>query len=129
MKYIITILFVGITLIGCSTNQKSSVVNIEQGLEIIEKEKKLQLVDVRTPGEYNEGHLKNSINIDIYDFENFEIEVNKLSKDQPVLIYCKSGSRSKEATAQLISLGFEEVYDLQGGIMKWISSGLETVKD
>lgn len=129
MKYIITILFIGITLIGCSTNQKSSIVNIEQGLEIIEKEKKLQLVDVRTPGEYNEGHLKNSVNIDIYDFENFEIEVNKLSKDQPVLIYCKSGSRSKEATAQLISLGFEEVYDLQGGIMKWVSSGLETVKD
>jgi rhodanese-related sulfurtransferase len=129
MKYIITILFVGITLIGCSTNQKSSVVNIDQGLELIENEKKLQLIDVRTPGEYSEGHLENSINIDIYDFENFEIEVNKLSKDQPVLIYCKSGSRSKEATDQLIALGFEEVYDLQGGITKWISSGLETVKD
>lgn len=129
MKYITTLL-IGITLfLGCASKQKSSLVTAQQAVELIDKESNLQIVDVRTPGEYAEGHIANSTNIDIYDFEVFENEINKLSKEKPVFVYCRSGGRSADAVSQLLELGFEEVYDLDGGITKWMNAGLQTVKD
>ncbi|MBU2995409.1 rhodanese-like domain-containing protein [Cellulophaga baltica] len=85
--------------------------------DAISNTKKLQLVDVRSPQEYKTGAIKNAINIDFYQPEIFEIEFNKLDKEKPVYIYCRSGARSGKAAKTLDNLGFKEIYDLRGGFM------------
>lgn len=78
----------------------------------------VQLVDVRTPQEYNMQHLKNAININFYS-GNFDNEFDKLNKLKPLFIYCRSGKRSRQASYKLFGLGFKEIYDLQGGLLNW----------
>ena len=77
-----------------------------------------QLVDVRTPGEFTNGHLKNALNVDFRN-EAFRERVAKLNKKQPVFVYCLSGGRSAAAVEVLRESGFTEVYELQGGFAKW----------
>jgi thioredoxin 1 len=87
-----------------------------------------QLIDVRTPSEYNEGHLKNAVNID-WNGNNFEAEAMKLDKSRPVFLYCLSGGRSKEAADFLKKKEFKTVYELDGGYMKWTAAGKEVTKE
>lgn len=81
-----------------------------------------QLVDVRTPEEYADGHLKGAVNINI-NADNFETQLGKLNKDMPVFVYCRSGGRSARAASKMESMGFKKVYDMDGGITAWGSSG------
>ena len=80
--------------------------------------KKVQLVDVRTPKEHKSGHISGSKNIDFFS-TTFTMEFNKLNKEKPVYIYCRSGRRSHQASKKLSAMGFTEIYDLKGGILKW----------
>jgi rhodanese-related sulfurtransferase len=77
-----------------------------------------QLLDVRTPSEFNAGHIKTADNID-FTGSYFREKVAKLDREKPVLIYCHSGNRSGKASLILKELGFKEVYDLQGGYSNW----------
>lgn len=78
-----------------------------------------QLIDVRTPEEFNEGHIENAVNIDFYS-DQFIDEINKsLDKNKTVFLYCKSGGRSGKAYTMLKENGFKEVYDLKGGYSNW----------
>jgi thioredoxin 1 len=76
------------------------------------------LIDVRTPGEYAQGHLANAVLIDV-NSSDFKSRVSKLDKSKPVFVYCKAGSRSSSAAGVLTDLGFKEIYDLNGGITSW----------
>ena len=88
--------------------------------------KKVQLVDVRTPGEYTQGHLENAVNINLFD-SNFDSKTNTLDKSKPVYVYCHSGARSMKAAKSLKNRGFN-VVNLNGGISAWKSNGFKTVK-
>jgi len=81
------------------------------------------ILDVRTPGEFAQGHIENAINID-YNSEIFREELNNLDKDKAYLVYCASGSRSKGAVAIMQELGFMTAYNMQGGISQWQQDGL-----
>jgi len=81
------------------------------------------LIDVRTPGEFSQGHLKNAINYDISE-SGFESQIASLDKLKPVLVYCLTGSRSTYAVRYMQSIGFKEVYELNGGMMKWRAANL-----
>jgi len=96
--------------------------------DAISKAPGVPVVDVRTPEEFTQGHLPNAVNYDWYG-KNFEKQVATLDKKQPVFIYCLSGGRSAEASAKLRAEGFEKVYELSGGIMKWRSAGLPEQTD
>jgi rhodanese-related sulfurtransferase len=85
------------------------------------------LLDVRTPNEYRAGHLAGSVNIDFYD-HNFEVNIDELDKRMKYLVYCRSGNRSRQAMFLMRDLGFEEVYNLAGGIISWNDHGYEIVK-
>jgi rhodanese-related sulfurtransferase len=76
------------------------------------------ILDVRTPEEYAEGHLKNSVLIDYYR-DDFKQQLAKLDKNKTVFVYCRSGKRSGAATELLTELGFKNVYDLTGGFTAW----------
>lgn len=82
-----------------------------------------QILDVRTPGEFNAGHIENADNVNWLG-DSFVKESEKYDKTKPVFVYCKSGGRSKKATEKLEELGFENIYELEGGYMKWDAEGL-----
>lgn len=81
--------------------------------------KKVQLVDVRTSNEYDGGHIKNAKNIDFFSPTNFKNAFEKMNKEQPVYVYCRSGARSQKAARKLVEMGFTEIYDLKGGYSRW----------
>lgn len=80
------------------------------------------LIDVRTPGEFSEGHIAGSINID-FNAPSFVDEIEKLDKNDSYSIYCRSGNRSGQALELMDSLGFVDVLDLQGGVISWERNG------
>lgn len=80
---------------------------------------KVQLVDVRTAREYGAGHIQGAKNIDFYSGK-FASEFNKLKKDQPIYLYCRTGARSRHAANKLADMGFTKIYDLKGGIVRWL---------
>ena len=82
-----------------------------------------QLIDVRTPDEYQSGHLAHSTLID-FKGKNFREQMATLDKDRPVMVYCAAGGRSTAAAALLEELGFPEIYELEGGIARWRSAKL-----
>jgi len=85
------------------------------------------LIDVRTPEEFDEAHLDGALLIDFYR-DDFETAVSELDRNQPYVIYCRSGSRSGQARELMAELGFTDVADIDGGILAWESEGLPTVK-
>ena len=86
------------------------------------------LVDVRTPAEYEEAHLKGAINIDVKDSLTFMSKVKEqLPKDKTIMVYCRSGHRSSMAADKLGANGYK-VINLGGGITAWKKAGKETVK-
>ncbi|MBK7871137.1 MAG: rhodanese-like domain-containing protein [Saprospiraceae bacterium] len=78
----------------------------------------VQLVDVRTPKEFEEGSIGNALNIN-YQAEDFAAKIQDLDKNKPVYIFCRSGVRSGKAAKVMEGLGFNKVYDLQGGYLAW----------
>lgn len=76
------------------------------------------LLDVRTPDEFNEGHLPGALNIDIRGYEFHEL-VKELDTDKTYFVYCKSGGRSSAAIQFMQSIGFTKTHNLVGGITAW----------
>ncbi len=85
------------------------------------------VIDVRTPEEYAGGYIETAINLDFYS-ETFAAELDKLDKDKTYLIYCRSANRSGKALDMMAELGFAEVYNMLGGMVRWEAVGLPTVK-
>ena len=78
----------------------------------------VQLVDVRTPEEYSEGHIEGARNINLFDDDFIEKAQAELDSSRPVAVYCRSGKRSAEAAQKLSGKGFK-VANLKGGILAW----------
>ena len=83
-------------------------------LEILKTNSNAVLLDVRSSQEYIEGHIRGSINIPVYDIE--KQAKNKLNKDSIIIVYCSAGIRSKRAIQILEKLGYENLYNVEGGI-------------
>lgn len=86
-----------------------------------------QLVDVRTPKEFKADHINYAENINFLS-EDFSNSIDKLDKEKPVFIYCRSGKRSGKSVADFQKVGFTKIYELEGGILKWKSEGFKTIK-
>ncbi|MEI6753278.1 MAG: thioredoxin domain-containing protein [Paludibacter sp.] len=87
-----------------------------------------QLIDVRTPGEFAQGHIANAKNINI-NSSDFEQSAAKLDKNKAVMLYCLSGGRSSNAMNVLSSMGFKELYNLSGGMMRWRAANMPETTD
>lgn len=82
-----------------------------------------QILDVRTPEEYASEHLQNAKNVNWLSAD-FVANTSKYDKSKPVFVYCKSGGRSHKAAEKLAELGFTNIIELEGGILKWDAAGL-----
>ena len=122
---LIIIIMSAIQSSGCSHNDGIvSVPATEFAKEI--KTDSVQILDVRTPQEYADGHIDGAKNIDIQS-DNFpQIAEKELSKDSAILVYCRSGRRSMAAAEQLAKLGYK-VVNLKGGILEWQEAGLPVI--
>lgn len=112
---------------GCTHNDNIVSVSASE----FEKEIKsdtVQLVDVRTPQEYAEGHIDGALNINVQSDDFKELAQRELSKDSTVLVYCRSGRRSLDAAEILTSVGYK-VVNLKGGIIEWKEDGLPVVSE
>lgn len=119
---LITMAMCTIQLSGCNSND--SIISVSAAE--FQKEMKadsVQILDVRTPAEYADGHIDGAININVQseDFQN--IADRKLSKNATILVYCRSGRRSLDAAGKLTELGYK-VINLKGGIIDWKDSNL-----
>ena len=132
-KYI-SIIFTTVVLLFNSCTSGQSTPSDNSSVSAAEFSKKIAelpdapLIDVRTPGEFSQSHLKNAVNYDISTNE-FVNQIASLDKSKPVLIYCLSGSRSTYAVSYMKSQGFKEVYELNGGMMRWRAANLPETTD
>lgn len=123
---VLILLFIGFNSVSCEPAKKSDS-SLLTPQELNSKKEKVIIIDVRTPEEFASGHIEDAVNINIFD-ENFKKELEAIDKDKAVSVYCKVGGRSAKAAAIMKEIGFNEVYDLQGGIKNWEKEGLEIVK-
>ncbi len=125
-----TVLFVAVMMVSCSNGQTKKEGTIAQNVNVEEFTKHIegaQIVDVRTPDEWNQGIIDGAVMNNIYDAD-FEAKLGKLDKEKPVAVYCKVGGRSGQAMAKMQELGFKEVYNLKGGMDAWKGANKPTVK-
>ena len=128
MKKILFI-FLVVFLYSCS-NQSTpqSIQNVDAALfEINSNKVNSIIIDVRTNEEFVSGHVYDATNIDYYSSD-FKEKLDLVQKDVPILVYCRSGGRSSRAANIMQSLGFNEIYNLSGGIVTWKDSGFDVVK-
>ena len=124
MSHIIKFFFFTIIIAqaSCQSSQQQEVVIIDAEKLKELKVQDVQLIDVRTPGEYAEGRIEGALLMDFLN-DDFDDKVSALDKSKPVMIYCGVGGRSKKASQRLKNLGFETVYDYSGGFRDWKSRG------
>lgn len=117
MKKILIVLLSAFLLVGCESTTTEEIVY--KTITQVEAEEKLKkedaiLIDVRTESEYDEEHIEGSVNIPLDQIENISYD-----KDEIIIVYCRSGGRSKSAAETLIANGYMNVYDF-GAIGNWI---------
>jgi rhodanese-related sulfurtransferase len=79
------------------------------------------LLDVRTPQEYNQGHIPGAVLIDIYDPQ-FKQKVNELDKDKTLYVVCRSGNRSRQACEIMHDMGFRSLFNVEKGMLGWVGN-------
>ncbi len=115
------ILLIVLLLTGCAVSTDKDVtytqITMSEAVEMMEIESDYIILDVRRPDEFATGHIPNAINI-----PNESIGTDEISelpdKDQLILVYCRSGNRSKQASQKLVKLGYSNVVEF-GGINDW----------
>lgn len=129
MKKIALLVFFVVAGLACVKAQDGNTDYLLSAVQFSDKLKEnpqVTLLDVRTPEEFSQSHLKDAINID-WNGKGFMKEASALLKNQPIYMYCLSGGRSHTAAEKLRSKGFT-VYEMEGGIMQWKEAGLPEVK-
>ena len=117
MKRIIPLLLVFLALAGCAPKYSYTQISMEEAIAIMEENTDYILLDVRTPEEFAELHIPGAINVPNETIGTEEIS-QLPNKEQLILVYCRSGNRSKQASEKLAALGYTNVYEF-GGIIDW----------
>ena len=121
MKKIIPFLLSLLVLAGCAGPAVQDAgyrqIGVDEAMEIMEKESDYIILDVRTPAEFSEKHIPGAINVPNENIGSDEI-AELPDKDQLILVYCRSGNRSKQASEKLVKLGYTNIVEF-GGINDW----------
>lgn len=122
MKKLISIVLSALMLTGCggkNDDQTSTYreITMDEAVDMMTRENDYIILDVRRPDEFAEGHIPNAINVPNETIGTAEIP-QLPRKDQLILVYCRSGRRSKEAAAKLVQLGYTSIVEF-GGILDW----------
>lgn len=114
--------FATVLVTGCSSGSESAMNLDAADFQAKTQEAGVVVLDVRTRGEFNEGHIANAINIDV-ESDTFLNEIAQLDKTKTYAVYCRSGRRSGLATEVMAKNGFTSIFNLNGGIIDWQNAG------
>lgn len=130
-------LLVAVVAAGCLATQSTGnpgdanselppygVITTQQAVDVIlslHNDPEFVLLDIRTPAEVEAGHISGAATLDFYN-ATFRDDLAALDHDLTYLIYCRSGNRTGQAYSMMEGLGFEQVYDMGGGITQWIAA-------
>ena len=122
MKKLIPILLSALMFAGCagtSNNQTNTYrqITVDEAVTMMAQETDYIILDVRRPDEFAAGHIPNAINVPNESIGTSEIP-ELPDKDQLIMVYCRSGRRSKEASEKLVKLGYTNIVEF-GGILDW----------
>ena len=122
MRKLIPILLSALMFTGCagtSNNQTNTYrqITMDEAVDMMAQESDYIILDVRRPDEFAEGHIPNAINVPNETIGTAEIS-ELPDKNQLIMVYCRSGRRSKEASAKLVKLGYTNIVEF-GGILDW----------
>lgn len=136
IKTLLILAIVAIIAIACATRRSKgtptgamptfSNVDVD-GFQTFIAAPEVQLLDVRTPDEYDEGHIAGAVLVDVNESDFEEKAVAGLDASRPVAVYCRSGRRSARAASLLTARGYK-VTNLQGGVLAWQDAGKALVK-
>ena len=120
----LSLVIISFLFLSCQGQSSKAIqtIDVKSYAEKLKATENPQLLDVRTPEEYSTGHIGNAVNVN-WTGSNFVADASKYDKSKPIFVYCKVGGRSAQAAAKLSELGFKEIYNLDGGIMKWDAAG------
>ena len=131
MKKILFSLLTAISLgsTGCSAQSDGiSILTPQVFIEQAKADTTGIILDVRTPGEYQEEHLAGAQQLDFLNTEAFDAAIKQLDKSHTYYVYCRSGKRSHHACMKMQKLGLK-VFDMEGGILNWKKLGMPTTKE
>lgn len=131
MKKIILLPFLALLFVvqSCSNGQAQNTnLSAAEFAAKIKEVPTAPIIDVRSAGEFAGGHLANAQNID-WNGGDFDQKISSIDKSKPVFVYCLSGGRSGSAAAKMRADGFKEVYEMNGGMMKWRAAQLPETTD
>lgn len=100
-------------------------VTVADARALIEDKPEMVILDVRTPSEFDDGHIEGALNIPVDDLEG---RLDELSEDEELLVYCRTGNRSTRAVGVLEDAGFTKIFHMDGGITAWMAAGYPTVQ-
>jgi rhodanese-related sulfurtransferase len=126
-SFLFPVLLFAVGTVCCQTTPNNKKVTVSEFEQLLKNNPEKIILDVRTPGEFTQGHLSNALNID-YTSADFKTKVAGLDKTKPVFVYCATGIRSTSAAKTLSQLGFENIYNLSGGIQAWTRANKPTEK-
>ena len=125
-KLIGLVLALLLVVAACSSGSDTATIDLvspAEAAQVVEDDPAgLVVLDIRTPEEFNDVRLAGAINVDYYDAD-FDDQLDALDKNDPYVMYCRSGNRSSDAIKTMKELGFVEVYEIDGGIVNWYDSG------
>jgi len=116
-------LFIVLLLTGCMyiRPKQNSMSDLSQNewAQALNEQQQAVVLDVRTQEEFESGYIPKAINIDIQMGPSFIDEINSLDKTKSYYVYCRSGARSSQAVQLMRELGFNNTFNLLGGILDW----------
>jgi len=128
---LVILAFVSVVLFGCkdkvAKSEQRKAISYLSPSEFNDKSEGQTIIDIRTPREFQQNHIEGAININYYDSD-FLDKISKFDKAKPIFIYCLSGSRSSSASRKMARSGFENINDLEGGVISWMKNGQKLVK-
>ena len=134
ITYAITIIILCFWFVLPSLSSQDSThiltVSAKEAADLIDKYKGdtgFAVLDIRTPGEFQSGHLPGAILIDLYS-QTFVDQLSRLDKEKTFLIYCRTGNRSTKSLEIFKKLKFQKIYHMSTGIRAWQSEGFAVVK-
>ena len=115
------IIFFAVFSLADSTFSFGQLLSADKFEEKLKSTQNPQLIDVRTATEFGAGHMVSAKNMMVSDAD-FQQQIIKLDKTQPVFIYCQTGERSKKTAEILALFGFNQIFELEGGFAQWLAA-------
>jgi len=116
--------------LGAQDSTRILTVSAKEAADLIDKhngDSDFAILDIRTPGEFQSGHLQSALLIDFYS-QTFVDQLSRLDKEKTFLIYCRTGNRSTRSLEIFKKLKFQKIYHMANGISTWYSEGFPVVK-